>query len=79
MEKPWYITAYEEKDYLHGQKLQFKKYLDKLPDHEHCDLCWDRFSEYKDDLHFGYYEPESKSWIGESCYNSLKELFRWQL
>ena len=79
MEKPWYIEEYEEKDYLHDRKLQHREYLDKLPNHEHCELCWNRFSEYEEDLQSGYYEIESKSWICKNCYDNFKELFRWKL
>ena len=77
MEKPWYIEEYEEKDYLHGVKLELNEFKLPLPDHRHCELCWGRISAYDGDSHFGYYEPCSQSWICESCYKSLKDLFKW--
>ena len=73
----WQLEEYEEKGYLHDKVLLPKEYLGKLPDHEHCELCWARFSESEDDLHSGYYEDESESWICPKCYSELKSLFGW--
>lgn len=79
MDKKWYIIEYEEKDYLHNKKLILRKFIDDGCDHEHCELCWNKFSNYSEDLHFGYFEPTSKSWICETCVNDFKELFRWTI
>jgi len=78
MEKPWYILEYEEKDYLHGKKLELKGFTpDHSGDHRHCELCWARISYLKEDSNSGYYEIFSKSWICEDCYNNFKDLFGW--
>lgn len=79
MEKPWYILEYEEKEYLHEKELQLKDFPQTLKDHRHCELCWNRFSNSKEDLHFGYYDSISKSWICETCYIDFKELFKWTI
>ena len=76
MKKPWYLIEYEEKEYLHKKELRKKDFTND-GDHRHCELCWNRFSSYEKDLHIGYYEPCSKSWICESCYNDFKDLFEW--
>ena len=73
----WQFEEYEEKSYLHNKVLLFKEYEEKLPNHEHCELCWARFSDYEDDLHSGYYEEDSQSWICSECYHTLGDLFGW--
>ena len=73
----WQLEEYEEKDYLHDKVLLLKEYAERLPDHEHCELCWARFSDYEDDLHRGYYEEESQSWICPECFHTLENLFGW--
>ena len=76
-EKPWYVFQYENSEELHDKELKFLKYDDD--DHDHCAVCWARFSQFDPDLHFGYYEKDSNNWICEECYNSFKDLFRWHL
>ena len=79
MEKDWYQIEYEEKEYLHNKKIVLKKYECVGSEHTHCELCWDRFSNAEKDLHVGYYEADSNSWICESCCKDLKDLFGWQI
>lgn len=78
MKNEWYIDEYNEKPYLHNKELIPKKYSNKLPEHDHCELCWATFSENPNDLQAGYYERNSKSWICNDCYNSFKKLFGWK-
>ncbi len=63
-------------------KIRFIKLSDKW-DHEHCEFCWARFSDYKEDLHEGYCtEPSNSStahWICPECYNDFKSDFQWKL
>jgi hypothetical protein len=73
----WQLEEYEEKGYLHNKVLLLKEYVERCPNHEHCELCWARFSDYEDDLHSGYYERETQSWICPECYYTLKDLFGW--
>ena len=77
MNKPWYMIEYEEKDYLHNKKLLLKDASFLGDDHRHCELCWERLSASSSDLHSGYYEPLSRSWICENCYSNFKDLFKW--
>ena len=79
MKKPWYIVEYEEKTYLHNKTIQRKKNAFKSNQHEHCELCWARFSPHQNDLQFGYYEPDSQSWICDTCCNDFKNLFKWTI
>ena len=50
MEKPWYVLQYEDNEELHDKELNFLKYEDD--DHDHCAVCWARFSQFSYDLHF---------------------------
>ena len=77
MKKPWYVIAYEDKEYLHSKKLEFREFDHAIPDHRHCEVCWATISQCSEDLHFGYYENDSRSWICEDCYDNFRELFKW--
>lgn len=77
MKKPWYIIEYEQKEYLRDKRLQLREFVCNSDQHEHCEICWARFGMHPEDLHFGYYESHSKSWICNTCYNDFKDLFKW--
>ena len=51
-----------------------KKFAPPHPkwDHEHCIICWERFSEQEGEQHFGYFrlnEQNQEDWLCEKCYN----------
>ena len=77
--KEWYMEEYEEKTYLHNKELVVQRFPDIDGEHDHCELCWNRFSKYPGDLHEGYYEPDSKSWICGECFKQFHELFGWTI
>ena len=77
MSNDWYLYEYKNKDYLHKKKLLYKSFDGSKETHDHCELCWARFSIYPCDLQRGYYEPLSKSWICPDCFNELAALFEW--
>ena len=77
MEKEWYVLEYERKDYLHNKRIFFQRYSGTNGNHRHCELCWNRFSGDAKDLQAGYYEPNSKSWICNDCYENYGKLFGW--
>ena len=68
--------------YLYKKEVK-KVYFRKkgMNDHEHCEFCWDKFSERPGDLHEGYmtmYRGQER-WICETCYQDFKEMFEWKL
>ena len=78
LEKEWFILEFEEKVYLHNKSLLHSEFVDNSPGaHDHCELCWARFSTRPEDLQFGYFEKDSNSWICPDCYNNFKNLFGW--
>ena len=77
MKKEWYAFEYERKPYLHNRPLIYQKFPCRPGHHDHCELCWARFSQYLTDLHEGYYIPEEKVWICEDCYSKYYNLFGW--
>ena len=77
MAKEWYLSLYTQKTYLHKKTLLFQRFLFAEGTHDHCELCWARFSKHPSDHQSGYYEPLSKSWICFDCYNELAPLFGW--
>jgi len=36
-------------------KLVFYTFNSSIRDHDHCDFCWEKFSEHSGDLHEGYF------------------------
>lgn len=48
-------------------------------DHDHCEFCWDTFSEYDGDLHEGYCTIDETYWICPECFADFKEMFHWTL
>ena len=77
MANDWYIREYKEKEYLHKKTLFLKSFQGQSNEHDHCELCWARFSMAPNDLHRGYYEPISMSWICPDCFCDAAELFGW--
>ena len=71
----WRLRGQE--DYLLGENLYFRKW--KAPkkewDHDHCEFCWDKFSDYPDTLHEGYTTEDNYNWICQTCYDDFKEMF----
>ena len=58
-------------------KTRFK--VDSTKDHEHCELCWAKMSEYPDDLHEAYTANQGKIWICPECYEKYSDLYHWKL
>ena len=48
-------------------------------DHEHCELCWTKISEYPEDLHEAYSANQGKVWICPKCYEEYSSLYHWEL
>ena len=73
----WRLSGQE--NYLSGKALYFRKW--KAPkkewDHDHCEFCWEKFSDYPDTLHEGYTTEDNYYWICPTCYNDFKEMFKW--
>ena len=75
----WRIQGQEK--YLLNKDLYYKKYVKQSDrnDHVHCEFCWDKFSEYEGDLHFGYNTLDGKYWICVNCFNDLEKMFNWKI
>ena len=76
----WRLNGQEE--YLYKARLQKKKFESAADSfyHEHCDFCYAKFSNYDEDLHWGYYFDKGNYhdfWICDTCYNDFKVQFEW--
>lgn len=71
----WRLQGQEE--YLKDKILIYKKYIrfSEKWDHEHCEFCNDKISEYEGDLHEGYCTEDERYWICCECYNDFKKIF----
>lgn len=77
MQREWFILEYERKPYLHNKLLTFLDFPCRPNQHDHCELCWARFSQHPADQHAGYFEPDDKIWICADCYEKYSNLFGW--
>lgn len=68
-------------EYLKDKRLIYCKYLKKSNEweHDHCEFCNSKFSEYKNDLHYGYCTEDKYHWICEKCFEDFKEMFNWKV
>lgn len=65
--------------YLMNAQLMLCKFDKSIRDHDHCEFCWKRFSEYVDDLHTGYCTLDKYYWICEDCFTDFKDMFMWKV
>ena len=74
----WRLQGQEK--YLTNRKLMRIPYFrwSKTWDHDHCEFCWEKFSDYPDTLHEGYTTEDNYYWICPTCYNDFKEMFKWK-
>jgi len=75
----WRLMGQDE--YLINEKLISLKYQkhSEIWDHEHCEFCSKKISEYEGDLHEGYCTINNQWWICEECFNDFKKVFNWIL
>ena len=78
MENDWRLNGQEE--YLYGVLLKHINYIHfGINDHDHCEFCWDKFSDREGDLHKGYCTVDEYIWICEECYSDFHEMFDWKV
>ncbi|HBY64897.1 MAG TPA: hypothetical protein DEG42_00610 [Acholeplasmataceae bacterium] len=73
----WRLRGQEEN--LFKKKLYLRTWTQVKEDwdHDHCDFCWDKFSEYPEDMHEGYTTEDNYSWICPKCVEDFKDMFQW--
>jgi len=76
-EKDWRIR--DQDIYLMNKELRFSKFDKSIRNHDHCQFCWEKFSENESDLHVGYCTLDYYYWICEECYGDFKNMFQWKL
>lgn len=76
-ENDWRFTGQDK--YLHYVKLKWSKFDSAIRDHDHCEFCFEKFSQNKNDLHEGYCTVDKYYWICEKCYNDFKHMFNWEI
>ena len=75
----WRLRGQER--FLSGKTLYLRKWRspEKDWDHDHCQFCWEKFSDSPDTLHEGYTTEDNRHWICPTCYNDFKEMFQWKV
>ena len=76
MEIDWRIT--NQMNYLYRAALKKAVFSRTATnDHEHCEFCWNKFSEERGLLHSGYCTLDQYRWICEQCFHDFKDQFEW--
>ena len=74
MKKPLNVT------YLDGLVFEKKFFVpNSNNDHEHCVICWDKFSMDCENLHEGYCSLDSMHWLCDECFKKYKTVYGWSL
>ena len=70
-----------QEEYLKDCTLKRTPYVRRSErnDHEHCEFCWMKFSEYEGDLREGCVTTANgqEYWICPKCCKDFKRLFGW--
>lgn len=74
----WRLNGQEK--YLHGVKLKHMNIKDKSnpSDHEHCEFCLEKISNYSDTIHEAYCTEDEYYWVCDNCYNDFRAMFKWK-
>ncbi|MBS6591680.1 MAG: hypothetical protein KH324_09310 [Ruminococcus sp.] len=74
----WRLNGQER--YLYGVKLKHMNIKDKLnpSDHEHCEFCLEKISNYPNTIHDAYCTEDEYHWVCDNCYNDFKARFNWK-
>jgi len=73
----WRYTGQDE--YLMNVQLKFNKFDKSIRDHDHCEFCGEKFSEYDGTLHEGYCTLDNYHWICETCFHDFQDMFKWEV
>ncbi len=72
------MNALHTKAYLRKKEVIWKQFDPSFPtDHAFCVFCWSQISCMEEDIHNGYFEPISESWICNSCFSEYQDFFAW--
>ncbi len=77
LESDWRYTGQDK--YLFGVQLEKQNFNSSIRDHDHCEFCFDTFSEAPEDLHEGYCTRDKYHWICKDCFDDFKEKFSWEV
>lgn len=69
----------DQKCYLKGKTLLHRVWQPRSPkwDHDHCEFCWEKFSDADGAAHEGYTTEDNYHWICPVCFRDFKTMFDW--
>jgi hypothetical protein len=72
--------AKQTKGYLIGKTVLQKEFVPTFTfDYAVCAFCWSQFSGFEEDLHEGFWESESDTWICPRCLDRFADGFQWDV
>lgn len=80
--KDWRLNGQER--YLNKVKLKHIRYSDRILkktdwDHDHCEFCLEKISNYAGDLSEAYCTEDEYYWICDDCFADFNNLFQWKV
>lgn len=79
-DKSVHEDALKKKSYLKGKMLKRMRFQPSFPaEYTCCVFCWSQISAWEEDLHDGFYEQDSESWICEICREEFASDFGWSI
>ena len=78
-ENDWRLQAQEK--YLLGKTLYKRTWVapHESWDHDHCEFCWETFSDFPGALGEGWTTEDEYRWICDDCRRDFQQLFAWTL
>lgn len=73
----WRIMGQE--GYLMDKELEHRRYDISLcfEDFHQCDFCYAKFDNDPNHPKDAYFDPTTKAWVCEECFNDFQRYFRW--
>lgn len=82
IEKDDWRLSFGQERYMVGAVMKYVNPYQKASEeweHEHCEFCTIKISEYDGDLHEAYATLDEKCWVCPECFKDFKEMFHWTL
>lgn len=65
--------------FLYGVRFRPERYAATSPhwDHEHCEMCGDKISEYEGDTNDAYCSADKRHWVCPRCFADFAVVLKW--
>ena len=69
---------YKYQAFLIGKQFIYKVFIpNEIGDHEHCNMCGDKFTGFDNPPKRGYGAVDGTGWVCKDCFDEYKEKYQW--